>query len=432
MEPLRKKTTEKKDLQDFKYFMTGGNDDSFTDRIGHFRRFLDNIKSEGCTYGRLILSPHDREVLIQDPYTSKKRKMVMFGSNNYLGFANHPYIKKRVKMAIDKYGIGIGGPPLLNGYTRLMEELEERLAALKHKESAMVFPTGYATNVGLITALIKEGDHVIFDQLSHASFLDAMRMVHCNANGFEHNNILHLNHLLRKKENIGKNTFVGVEGVYSMDGDLAPLDEVAKLCRKHDALVLLDDAHGTGVMGPEGRGTCSHFNCSEDIDIVMGTFSKAFAVTGGFLAASRDIIDYIRFLARSYMFSAALPPITLASVLAGIDLIEKAPEIRLRLWENAKYAAGKLENFGFCSKPEAAILSVKVPASLNIRKLNFFLHQKGIFLNSIEYPAVARDQQRLRISIMANHTRQDIDFLYDCLEEAWSGKTLERQLVDQL
>jgi glycine C-acetyltransferase len=335
-------------------------------------------------------------------------------------------------MAIDKYGIGIGGPPLLNGYTRLMEELEERLAALKHKESAMVFPTGYATNVGLITALIKEGDHVIFDQLSHASFLDAMRMVHCNANGFEHNNILHLNHLLRKKENIGKNTFVGVEGVYSMDGDLAPLDEVAKLCRKHDALVLLDDAHGTGVMGPEGRGTCSHFNCSEDIDIVMGTFSKAFAVTGGFLAASRDIIDYIRFLARSYMFSAALPPITLASVLAGIDLIEKAPEIRLRLWENAKYAAGKLENFGFCSKPEAAILSVKVPASLNIRKLNFFLHQKGIFLNSIEYPAVARDQQRLRISIMANHTRQDIDFLYDCLEEAWSGETLERQLVDQL
>ena len=415
-------TLNKENLKDFKFHVRGNNGNTVWERANYFAQFLKQLRQSGSTYGRLILSPTDRDVIIKDPFTGEHRNMLMFASNNYLGFANHPYIKEKVKQAIDEYGVGLGGPPLLNGYTKLMEELEERLADLKHHESAMVFPTGYTSNVGLVTSLVKESDKVIYDQLSHASFLDGMRMANANAEVFEHNNLDQLESLLKANKVGVTNIFVGVEGVYSMDGDLAQLDKITALCQRYNAFVLLDDAHGTGVLGRDGSGTAKHFECQHAVDLTMGTFSKSFAMTGGFLAGPKDIIDSIRYLGRPYMFSAALPPVSLAAVLAGIDLIEQKPELRENLLYKARYATQKLAPLGLCAKPGAAIISIKVPESIDIRKLNYKIHQKGIFLNSIEYPAVSQDQQRLRISITTRHTEQDINFLADTLFQAFNDK----------
>ena len=414
----------KKDsVNDLKDFMSKSKGRSFHQRLKMFDGFLQSVNKD-CrhTYGRTILSETDREVIIKDPFTGKTRKLIMFASNNYLGFAGHRYVKTKVKDAIDKYGAGIAGPPLLNGYTNLMRELEERLAGLKEKESAMIFSTGYSANLGIVTALANQNDMVIYDELSHASFLDAIRMAHVDAAGFGHNNLEQLLSLCESNKHKYKNLFLGIEGVYSMDGDLAPLDRIMPISKKYNAVIMLDDAHGTGILGDRGSGTAEHFSCCQDIDISIGTFSKVFALTGGFVAADRDIIQYLKYFARPYMFSASLPPPTLAGVLAGLDLIEKEPSLREQLKHNVNYATKKLAHVEFFQAPEAAIISIKIPERIHIRKLNLFLHQKGLFLNAIEYPAVPKDQQRLRISIMANHTEDDLDFLSDSLEEAFHYK----------
>jgi len=406
-------------LTNLKDFNSNNISKSFEERLQCFTGFLQELNND-CphTYGRVIISATDREVLIKDPFNGKIRKMLMFASNNYLGFANHPYVKTKVKKAIDDYGVGIGGPPLLNGYTRLMRELEHRLAYLKHKEAALVFPAGYSANVGILSSLVKSGDMVIYDELSHASFIDGLRMTQTEGISFRHNDVQGMKKTIIDAQFNFRDIFLGIEGVYSMDGDLAPLDEIIPFCKRHNLISILDDAHGTGVLGANGGGTAEHFHCCNNIDISMGTFSKVFAVSGGFVAANKDLIDYIKYFARSYMFSASLPPITLAAVLAGLDLIEKEPALREQLHFNTGYAINKLRHFEFCHQPEAAIISIKIPEHIHIRKLNYLLHQKGLFLNAIEYPAVPKNQERIRISIMALHTEKDIDFLAECLEES--------------
>jgi len=417
---LNNRIFDRNKVNNLKDFISNNKNRSFNERINLFSGFMKGLNEDCChTYGRLIISETDREVVIKDPFNGKIRKMIMFASNNYLGFANHPYIKMKVKEAIDSYGVGVGGPPLLNGYTKSMQQLEERLADLKGKESAMIFPAGYTANVGIVTSMVKSTDLVIYDELSHASFLDAIRMAQVDAVGFAHNNLNQMEERTRKNLKIYKNIFLGIEGVYSMDGDLAPLDRIIPFCKKNGLISILDDAHGTAILGANGGGTAEHFNCCKDIDISMGTFSKAFAVTGGFVAADKAIIEYMKYFARSYMFSASLPPVTLAAVLAGLDLIEKDPALRERLKYNVSYAINKLKDFDFCNLPEAAIIALKIPSSIHIRKLNYYLHQRGLFLNAIEYPAVPKDEQRLRISIMTNHTENDLDYLSLCLEEAF-------------
>jgi glycine C-acetyltransferase len=407
---------------DLKDFISNHKNKSFHHRINLFTGFLQEI-NQHCqhTYGRLVVSQADREVKIKDPFNGKLRNMLMFASNNYLGFASHPYVKMKVKQAIDRYGVGIGGPPLLNGYSKLMQELEERLASLKQKESAMIFPAGYAANLGIVTALVKSNDLVIYDELSHASFLDGLKMAHVDAVSFGHNDLQHLReeHALNSKQYA--NIFLGIEGVYSMDGDCAPLDKIIPFCKSNKIISILDDAHGTGILGQNGAGTAELYNCCQDIDISMGTFSKVFAVSGGFVAADQAIVEYMKYFARSFMFSASLPPMTLAAVLAGLDLIEKEPELREKLVANVSYAKSKLSGIEFCHHPNAAILSLKAPQNINIRRLNYFLHEKGLFLNAIEYPAVPKDQQRIRISLMCNHTEKDIDYLAENLYEAYSN-----------
>jgi glycine C-acetyltransferase len=401
-----------------------------TESLGAFLNSL--VSNEELLCMRCISTAADREVTVLDPHGGGPKRMLMFGSNNYLGLANHPYVRERAQQAIGEYGAGIGGPPLLNGYTHLHRELEERLAALKGTEEALIFSSGYGANVGLVTGLANPHDTVLYDLYSHASFCDGIKMAGVQAFHFPHNDIVRLQQLLdHHAQHRAGDVFIGVEGVYSMDGDYAPLEKIVPLCKSHGAILLVDDAHGTGVMGATGRGTAEHCGVEGEVDITMGTFSKSFAVTGGFVAASKPIIDYLRFFARSYMFSASLSPAVVATVLAGMDTIVREPGLLVALRENIRYATAGLRNLGFAVDGHTAILPLRVPVGANIRKAARLFHQRGIFMNSIEYPAVPISQQRFRISLMATHTKQDIDRLLEAIAEVWTECTTDQATAQQ-
>jgi len=402
-------------------FMLGKHDLSLKERTLQFNAFLTELKrDEHYSYQRVCLSPMDREVMILDSFTRRAKPMLMFASNNYLGLGNHPYVKKAVQDIVNTYGVGVGGPPLLNGYSLLMQSLEEKIAAFKGKEAAIIFPAGFMTNLGAISALANRNDVVIHDQLSHASLHAALQLTEAENIRFPHNNTAKMEQLIVERKPNYTTVFAAMEGVYSMDGDLAPLDEMIPVCQKHGAFVLLDDAHGIGVLGKNGRGSAELLGVEDGIDLYVGTFSKAFSVTGGYLVGNRDLIEYLRYFARSYVFSAALPPMTLAAVSAGIDVIQNEPERRAKLLDNAAYAACKLQDFGLSIPPAGAILALRTPRWMNIRAANRKLHELGIFINAIEYPAVSVNKQRFRASISANHTYADIDRLADCFAQVWN------------
>jgi glycine C-acetyltransferase len=407
------------DVNNLKSLALQARSQKLSDRLEIFKSFM---SEQFLTYKRSVLSAADREVVVRDPFTGVDRQMLMFASNNYLGLATHPHVKKRVLAAIDEFGCGVGGPPLLNGYIKLVEELEERLAAFKSKEAAIVFSSGFLANLGVVSGLAEQNDIIIYDELSHASFYDGIRMTKAKAVSFTHNDMQQLKILLEQYSIVSKGSvFVCMEGVYSMDGDLAPLDEISRLCKNCNAVLIVDDAHGTGVLGENGAGTASHFGCDDDVDITMGTFSKVFATCGGFLTASSGMIEYLRYHSRPYIFSASIPPPVAATVLAGIEVIEKEPWLRRQLLDNVEYAVQKLKPFGFHAPPQAAIITLALPENMDIRKAAYLFHQENIFINPIEYPAVPVNKQRFRISMMVTHTKNDIDRLATAVEEVWNS-----------
>lgn len=363
-------------------------------------------------YMREMQGPADAVVTVRDAQTGAAREMLMLGSNNYLGLANHPAVKEAVKAAIDTYGVGCGGPPLLNGTSRLHRELEMRLAALKGAEDALLFSSGFLANVGVVTALMRPQDILIYDEYSHASLFDAMKLARCRSQFFTHNDVNELEAILTatRARAPEANIVVAVEGVYSMDGDLAPLTVIRRLCEAHGAWLMVDDAHGTGVLGPGGAGTAAHLGLGHDqVEIQMGTFSKSFGTVGGFVAGSRALIDYLRFFARSHMFSAALPHLVVATVIAGLDVMASEPWRQERLHANTAYMAHGLRALGLEVHHESAIIPIIVPPSVNLRVLTRRLHEAGLFCNAIEAPAVPADKQRLRLSLMATHTQEQLD-----------------------
>ena len=391
-------------------------------RLSSFTQALQNqVGGEEHLYFRIIDSATDREVRITDK-NGVKNKMLMFGSNNYLGLANHPYVIEKVKKAIKKFGLGVAGPPLLNGYTRLMAELESRLSLLKGTEETMIFSSGYNANLGLIKGLCSKNDLIVADEYNHASFFDGVKLAKTKCITFKHNNTAELNNIL-KTNSAQRDTYVAVEGVYSMDGDLAPLPEIVELANKYKAHVLLDDAHGTGVLGFNGEGTLDELGLNWNNEIILGTFSKTFAVNGGFVTGSKELINYLRFMARSYMFSASLPPVTVAAVLAGLDVMENEPWRRIQLKNNIRFLFKKLEKYGLETIPKAGIIALNIPENYNIRKMANQFHQAKIFVNAIEYPAVPKNKERFRISVSANHTENDLLKLVTTVEEIWTNKS---------
>jgi glycine C-acetyltransferase len=392
---------------------------TFKERIAHAGRPLDRlIGKPGSPYLRCLTSPNQREVEVLDQTTGKPRKMLMFACNSYLGLTNHPHVRERVLAAVRDYGVGIAGSAIVCGYSRLAAELEERLSAFKHAEASMIFPTGYQANVGVCTGLLNPNDLIIYDELSHTSLVDGIRMAGVKNKKFLHNDAADLQSVLeREAGKPGRDLFVGVEGVYSMDGDTAPLDRIAPACKQRGAILIVDDAHGTGVLGRTGAGTAEEYGV--DVDVTVTTFSKAFGVVGAAVSASRDVVSCLRYFANSYVFSTALPPMVMAAVLGGLEVLAEEPQLRTQVLDNVKYTVAGLKKIGVEVHAPAAILAIRVPPEMNIRQAWRRFDDAGLFVGVVEYPAVALNAQRFRISLMSTHTRADLDRLLAVFEEIW-------------
>ncbi len=350
------------------------------------------------------------------------KEMIMVGSNNYLGLLDHPLVKKAAKDAVDRYGVATCGSRFLNGTLDIHVELEEKLAGFMKKEAALTFSTGFQTNQGIISTLIGKGDAVITDQMIHASIIDACRLSYGEVHKFKHNDMADLE---KKLTSVGKdaNKMIVVDGVFSMEGDLANLPDIVQLAKKYGAKVMVDDAHGIGVMGENGRGTAEHFGVEDEIDIIMGTFSKSFASLGGMVVAEKKVISYIKHFARSLIFSASITPASVATVLATLDIIQNEPERRKRLWEITEKMKSGFQGMGYDTGPTQSPI---IPVYIRNDQLAFMLwkllRENGIFTNPIVYPAVPHGEALIRTSYSANHSDEDLDSVLEVFERC--GKQL--------
>lgn len=336
------------------------------------------------------------------------RKILMIGSNNYLGLTTDPRIRRAAIEAIERYGTSCTGSRFLNGTLALHKEAESRLADYVSKQAALVFSTGFQVNLGVISCLVNRGDVVVADKDAHASIVDGCRLAFGEMKRFTHNDLDHLDRVLEAAgEKAGK--LVVVDGVYSMGGDLAPLPEMVEVCRRHGARLMVDDAHGIGVMGG-GRGTAAHFNVTGQVDLIMGTFSKSFASLGGFIAGDEEVIHYIQHHARSLIFSASMPAANVAAVLAALDIMENEPELIDRLWQVTERMRAGLKELGFRMGPSCTPV---IPIFIGEMEKTFtawkMCLEAGLYTNAVVAPAVPPDQCLLRTSYMASHTDEQVD-----------------------
>ncbi|MGH8552216.1 MAG: aminotransferase class I/II-fold pyridoxal phosphate-dependent enzyme [Methylococcales bacterium] len=348
-------------------------------------------------------------------------RLVMIGSNNYLGLTTDPRVKNAAKDAIDRYGSSCTGARFLNGTLALHEELERELAEFVHKESALVFSTGYQVNLGVISALVGRHDLAIIDHDDHASIIDGCRLSMSEARRFHHNDMDHLDHVLRScSDRMGK--LVIVEGVYSMGGDVAPLPEIVELCKKHKCQLMVDDAHGIGVMGG-GRGTAAHFGLSDEVDLIMGTFSKSLASLGGFIAGDAQVIHYIKHFARTMIFSASVTPSNAASALTAVRIIREEPQRVQRLAEVSRRMKQEYIAMGLdVGNTETPIVPIILGDEMTTLGTWRALFDAGIFTNAVIPPAVSPNASRLRTSYMATHTDQQLDTVVNTFREVLSKK----------
>ena len=350
------------------------------------------------------------------------KEMIMVGSNNYLGLLDHPKVIQAAKDAVDRYGVATCGSRFLNGTLDIHVELEERLAKYMKTEAALTFSTGFQTNQGIISTIIGRGDAVITDRMDHASIIDACRLSYGEIYKYKHNNMEDLERLLSSLDD-KVNKMIVVDGVFSMEGDLTDLPGVVKLAKKYKAQLMVDDAHGIGVMGENGRGTAEHFGVEEDVDLVMGTFSKAFASLGGFVVGDKKVISYIKHHARALIFSASITPASVATVLATLDIFEKEPERRKRLWEITTKMRNGFQAMGYDTGPtETPVIPVIIGDDERAFMLWKMLREFGIFTNPVVYPAVPHGQALIRTSYSASHTDEELDTVLASFEKC--GKML--------
>jgi 8-amino-7-oxononanoate synthase len=353
-------------------------------------------------YYRVISSAQDPVVMLDG------QPVVMLGSNNYLGLTNHPEVKQAAAEALEKYGTGCAGSRLLNGTLDIHVDLEESLAAFTRREAALTFSTGFQVNLGVLSCLLGRGDVAILDALDHACIIDGCRLGFGRSYKFRHNDVDDLEKKLEFAK--GHPMMIVVDGVFSMEGDLAPLDKIAALKRRFGARLMVDDAHGLGVFGEHGRGTPEHFGVEGDVDLVMGTFSKSLAAIGGFIAGPREVIEYVRLHARSEIFSAAPPPSSVAAARKALDIVEREPERRKQLWENTEYMKRELVSLGFDTGDSASpVIPIVIGEDMQAFMTVLRLQEEGVFANPVVSPAVPEGRSMIRTSYMATHTREHLD-----------------------
>jgi len=358
-----------------------------------------------------IEGSEDTEVFIDG---SKK---IMIGSNNYLGLTHHPKLLEAAKNALYKYGTGCTGSRFLNGTLDLHIELEEKLANFLNKESALVYSTGFQTNLGVISALVGKDDVIFTDRLDHASIVDACRLSFGETFKFKHNNIEDLERLV-KYYNHKKGKLIVVDGIFSMEGDIANIPEIVKVAKKYDCKLMIDDAHSIGVLGENGRGTAEHFNLNDEVDLIMGTFSKSFGSIGGFIAGSAPVIHFLKHFSRSLIFSASMPPSVVATVLEGIDIIKNEKERRENLWKITHKMLKGLKSLGFdTGESETPVVPVIIGDDIQTFKFWRALFDAGVYANAAISPAVPSGTGRIRTSYIATHTSSQMDFVLSTFEK---------------
>jgi len=355
------------------------------------------------------------------------KKVLMFCSNNYLGLSNHPKLKEAAIKAVQTHGAGSGSVRPIAGTMDIHIELEERLAKFKQADASLVYQTGFAANAGLIPQLVGKDDLIISDELNHGSIIDGVRLAHAERAVYKHSNVADLHRVLEEAEKHSppyRRILIITDGVFSMDGDIAPLDGVAEAAAEHGAMVYVDDAHGEGVLGEGGRGIVSHFKLGRDkVHVEMGTFSKAFGVVGGHVSGSRDLVNFAYNKSRTWLLSGSHPPAVAAACIAAIDVLEKEPQHVRTLWEHTRYFKKAMENLGFnIGNSGTPITPVMVGESGVAKKLSAQLFEEGVFALPIVFPMVARDKARIRTIMNAALTKQDLDFAIGAFEKI--GKEL--------
>jgi 8-amino-7-oxononanoate synthase len=366
-------------------------------------------------YFRAISSDQDAEVIIDG------KKVLMLGSNSYLGLTNHPKIKEAAKAAIDKYGTGCAGSPFLNGTLDLHIEFENKLAQFFNKDGVMLYSTGFQTNIGVIPSVTGRNDYIIFDETDHASIIEGKRLSFANSLKFKHNDMNNLERVLQKCP-IEAAKLIVVDGVFSMEGDIVKLPELVEIANRYNASIMVDEAHGLGVLGNKGRGTCDHFGLVDKVDIIMGTFSKSLASIGGFVAADAETINWMKHNSRSYIFSASISPAATAAAMAAFDIMVSEPWRQDNLWKVTNHAFNGFRQLGFeIGSTETPIIPLFVRDNEKTFTVTKMLLDEGVFVNPVISPAVAPDDTLIRISLMATHTIEQIDYaidkIYNCFKK---------------
>jgi len=381
------------------------------DKSRNYTRARETMAAGLYPYFKAIQSGPGSKVIING------KPLIMIGSNNYLGLTQHPEVKEAMHKAVDKYGSSCTGSRFLNGTLDLHEELEEKLAQFIGKEAALVFSTGFQTNLGTIATLIGKDDLIFADRDNHASIVDACRLSFGKTIKFKHNDMEDLERILSSHQNTnGK--LVAVDGVFSMGGDIINLPKLVELGKKYNAKIFVDDAHSIGVLGENGHGTAEHFGLVDKVDLIMGTFSKSFASLGGFIAGDENVIHYIKHNSRALIFSASMPPSAVAATIAALEVIQKEPERRQKLWANTKKMKQGFTQLGFdTGNSQTPIIPVIIGEDVETFKFWKLLFENGIFANPAVNPAVPPGKSLIRTSYMATHTDEELDQVLEIFEK---------------
>jgi glycine C-acetyltransferase len=409
MEAAQKKAAEKPGFSEYDYsnFYYGAGDDPLN-LLRPFAEWYREARPSGYyLYQEALGSAPTTHVRVKNGKTGRWQELFNLASYNYLGISYRPEVKKAATEAIEKYGLGASGSPILSGTFDVHEEFVSELARFKDKEACIVFPTGYSANVGFISALMRSGDTILLDQYSHASIVDGAILAKSKTVFFRHNNPLDLE---RKIAGVKGKKLVVVEGVYSMDGDMCALPEILEVTKRHGARMLIDEAHSTFLFGPNGRGVAEHFGLDKEVDFHLGTFSKSLGGQGGFVAGTRELIDYVNAFARSRFFSCNLSPVLTAGLLAGLRIAATEPELRAKLWSNVAFLRRRFAEEGVdIGKSNSQVMPVMINEDSKVLSVAEKIQDRGLFLNPVTYPAVPKHKSRLRISVSAAHTEADLE-----------------------
>jgi glycine C-acetyltransferase len=409
MEAAQKATAEKPSFTEYDYsnFYYGAGDDPLN-LLRPFSEWYTEAKPNGYyLYQEALSSAPTTRVRVKNGRTGQWQDLINLASYNYLGISYRPEVKRAAVEAVERYGLGASGSPILSGTFDIHEEFAAELARFKDKEACIIFPTGYSANVGFISGLMRAGDTIFLDQYSHASIVDGAILAKSKTIFFRHNNPMDLE---RKIAGVKGKKLLVVEGVYSMDGDICTLPEIVEVAKRHGARILIDEAHSTFLFGPNGRGVAEHFGLDKEVDFHLGTFSKSLGGQGGFIAGTQELIDYVNAFGRSRFFSCNLSPVLTAGLLAALRIAKEEPHLRAKLWSNVAYLRRRFAEEGIdIGKSNSQVMPVMVNNDARVFAVAEKVQDRGLFLNPVTYPAVPKHRSRLRISVSAAHSGEELE-----------------------